>query len=70
MTEATDTKTKAAPKAAELPKDHVKVRVLKHGAGKIHKNEEGERYAKGDTFAIHKDTALSLEDKHYVEIED
>lgn len=67
---------KPAPKAADaaepaLPDGHVRVRVLKHGAGKIFTGLGlNDTYDKGTIIVMPREKAEHYEDRHFVEIED
>jgi hypothetical protein len=61
-----------AAKATVLEKDHVKVRVLKHGHDKVHRgtstNGVDDKFSHGDQFVVHEKVATKLEDRGFVEI--
>lgn len=60
--------TAPAP-AKKLEKDHVEVRVLKHGHDKIHTGEpDNSKFQHGDKFAVHKSIAEAHDEKGWVEI--
>ena len=66
------------PRAEPIPADHVMVRVLPMGHGKVYKGDDKlfghsveERfptYQRGDQFALHKDIAQAQENAGRVEI--
>lgn len=69
-----DNELAVKPEPEVLPKNHVKVRVLPKGDGKVSTGEYDQQtnsfpyHKRGDTLVLHESIARTQEDNGYVEI--